>query len=172
MVAQPEVAVQPIRDEQRVALLPRRHPLSDRDQLRVSEVLDETFLGYHPTIDAVWAGFWSLDDHRGGPAADVTADQILSSNEMLAAISSRDAITTVPACHAEAIANFLVGVVAIPLADARPARLSLVSARSTRNPGVKALVAAAGASSAESASGGAATPFADPLAPRGQSDPA
>ena len=29
------------------------------------DVIDETFIGFSAAVDPDWAGFWSLDDHRG-----------------------------------------------------------------------------------------------------------
>jgi len=139
--ADPNVWTQRLRLEPRVVLAPKRHPLATRSELTVADVLDETFIGLHPSIDPTWAGFWSLDDHRGGPPSDVTADQAANPQEVLAALSVRSAITTVPAPVAGLIPSILTEMAAIPLKDARPSTITLVGDQDRRNPLVQALAA-------------------------------
>ena len=140
---QSDVRVQRIRTERRVLIAPRSHPLAQRREVSVAEVVDETFLGYHPGVDPVWAGFWSLDDHRGEPASLLSADRVATSTEMLAALSSGNALTTVPAFQAEVIVNVVASLVAIPLSDADAADLSLVWNRDRESPLVRAMVSVA-----------------------------
>jgi DNA-binding transcriptional LysR family regulator len=136
--ADPGVRVQALWAEPRAVVVPMRHPLAQRSELTVAEVLAETFIGYHPAVQPMWAGFHSLDDHRGTPAR-VTGDRARTPPEMLAIMASRRAITTVPASDAAFILKVLRGVAAIPLCDAHPARLALVWRRDTHNPLVEAL---------------------------------
>jgi DNA-binding transcriptional LysR family regulator len=133
----------PLRAEPRVVLAPESHPLAERSELTVAEVLDETFLAFDPSIDPVWAGFWSLDDHRGGPPAHLTAARSANAQERFALMVAGSGIATVPACHAEIIAKALPGVVAIPLRDADPTILSLVGREDRRDRVVEALLAVA-----------------------------
>jgi DNA-binding transcriptional LysR family regulator len=142
--AHPDVWAQPLRVEPRMVLMPRSHPLAEREELMVAEVIDETFIGFHPSVERSWAGFWSLDDHRRAPPRSVTVDHAANAQEVLAALSVRSAITTVPAAVASPIANVLAGVVAAPLRDAEPAALMLVGHRDRRNPLVGALTTFAG----------------------------
>jgi DNA-binding transcriptional LysR family regulator len=137
------VCVQALRTDPRVVILPRGHPLAERSELSVDEVLEETFLGFHPDVDPRWAGFWSLDDHRMKPAPHVTADRTLTPTEVIAIIASGRAIATLPECHVATIVKILPGVVAVPLSDARPATLSLVWRKESHNPFVQALVSVA-----------------------------
>jgi len=37
-------------------LAPKRHPLAERSELTVAEVLDETFIGFDPSIEAGLGG--------------------------------------------------------------------------------------------------------------------
>jgi DNA-binding transcriptional LysR family regulator len=137
--AHPDVWAQPLRVEPRMVLMPSGHPLAEREQLTVAEVIDETFIGFHPAVERSWAGFWSLDDHRRAPPRSVTVDQAANAQEVLAALSVRRAITTVPAAVANPISNVLTGVVAATLRDAEPAALMLVGHCDRRNPLVGAL---------------------------------
>src|SRR5262249_1357400 len=140
--ADPGVRVQALWAEPRAIVAPKRHPLAQRSELTVAEVLGETFIGYHPAVQPTWAGFHSLDDHRGR-RAPVPPDRARTPPEMLAIMASRRAITTLPASDATFILKVLRGVVAIPLRDAHPARLALVWRRDNHNPLVEALAAIA-----------------------------
>jgi DNA-binding transcriptional LysR family regulator len=129
-----------LRSEPRVVLAPRRHALAKRSELSLADVLDETFIGLHPSVEPVWAGFWSLDDHRGGPPQRLTADRAANPHEVLAALAVRRAITTVPASVAGLIPDVVPGVVAIPLRDAQPATIVLVGHQDRANPLVETLL--------------------------------
>jgi DNA-binding transcriptional LysR family regulator len=137
--ADPEVRVQAVRTEPRTVIAPRDHPLAQRTELTVADVLDETFIGYHSAVQSMWAGFHTLDDHRGTPAPRMTADRALTPSQMLTIVASRQAITVVPASDASIILKVLRGVVAVPLRDAHPAVLSLIWRRSNHNTLVQAL---------------------------------
>jgi DNA-binding transcriptional LysR family regulator len=141
----PDVDTQPLRDEARVALVASRHPLAGRRELAVADVLDETFCGTDPTLEPVRAGFWRLDDHRGGPAPNVSSDRASSPQEVLAVVASGRAIMAAPASNARNVLGGQTGagVVAVPLRDANPTVLSLVWRRDNRNPLLGRLVAAA-----------------------------
>ncbi len=139
--ADPNVWSQLLRLEPRVVLAPKRHTLADRCELTVAEVLDETFIGLDPSIEPAWAGFWSLDDHRGEPPRHVTVDRAANPQEVLASLAVRRAITTVPASVAGVIVNFVAGVTAIPLRDAKPAAITLVGREDRHNALVATLAA-------------------------------
>jgi DNA-binding transcriptional LysR family regulator len=130
---------QVFRREPRVVLAPEGHALARRGELRVADVLDETFIGLHPSVEPTWAGFWSLDDHRGGPPKRLTPDHADNPQEVLASLAVRGAITTVPASVARLMSNAQTGVVAIPLRDAAQATITLVGHHNGRNPHVAAL---------------------------------
>jgi DNA-binding transcriptional LysR family regulator len=133
---------QKLREEPRCVLAPRRHRLASRGELTVAEVIDEIFIGLHPQIEPGWAGFWSLDSHRGGPPRMVTGDRAANPQEVLAALAVRDAITTVPCSVAKVIPNVPAGgIVAIPLADAEPAVIELVGYEDRQNPLISAILA-------------------------------
>lgn len=120
-----DIWVRPLMSEARVVLAPRRHRLSAREELKLEEVLEETFIGFAPAVDGEWAGFWSLDDHRGAPPEHVTGDCAANPQEVLAALAMSDAITTVPASVSRVISNFLATVAVIPLQGAAPSTIAL-----------------------------------------------
>lgn len=136
----PEVWMDLLRVEPRVVLAPRTHRLAREREVRVADVLDETFIGLHPTVEREWAGFWSLDDHRGGPPSRVTGDRASNPQEVLAALSMREAITTVPATVANVIASVLPSVVVVGLADASPSSIMLIGHARRSNPAVATLL--------------------------------
>jgi DNA-binding transcriptional LysR family regulator len=129
-----------LRREPRAVLAPRRHPLAERDGLEVEDVIDETFIGLDPAVDRGWAGFWSLDDHRGGPPENVTSDRASNPQEVLAALAVRSAITLVPTSVATIIQGFVSDVVGIPLSGAEHSRITMVGHIDRRNPLVTSLV--------------------------------
>jgi DNA-binding transcriptional LysR family regulator len=131
----------PLRSERRVALMPRSHPLADRRELTVAELLEETFVGLHPSVDPSWAGFWSLDDHRGAGPRSTTTDAAANPQEVIAALAMREALTTVPSSVARLVVGSLPSVVAIPVRDALPAQITLLGHKGSHNPNVAALLA-------------------------------
>jgi DNA-binding transcriptional LysR family regulator len=139
--ADEDVWTQVLRREGRVALVPTRHRLAAREELTLADVLDETFVGLHPLVEPVWAGFWSLDDHRGGPPRTITSDQAGKPQEVFAALAVRDAITTVPASVARVLLSFPTGVVPIPVTDAGPVEVVFAGRHDRRGPIVEALLA-------------------------------
>jgi DNA-binding transcriptional LysR family regulator len=141
-----EVWVQVLRTEPRVVLAPARHRLAALGELSVAEVIDETFVSFHPAVAREWAGFWSLDDHRGGPPAQLTTDGAANPHEVLAALAVRQAITTVPASVAPLIANAMSGVVAVPLSDGAHATIALVGHEDRANPLAETMLRFAGGS--------------------------
>jgi DNA-binding transcriptional LysR family regulator len=137
------VCTRAIRIEPRALVASRSHPLADRGELGVADVLDETFVSYHPDVQQEWAGFHSLDDHRGSAPSSVTGDQALTSLHMLAVMSSGHAVTTVPLADALVAKQVVPGAAVIPLADADPARVSLVWCQDSPNRHVASLLATA-----------------------------
>lgn len=130
----PNVWCQPLRSEPRMILAPQRHHLSSRVEVSVAEVLEETFIGFDPAIDPSWAGFWSLDDHRGGPPERSTGDRAANPQEVLAALAMSDAITAIPSSVSGVILNVLSGVIPIPLLDAEPSLIALAGHEGRNNP--------------------------------------
>jgi DNA-binding transcriptional LysR family regulator len=132
--------MQPLRIEPRAVVMHRGHPLAGRAALKVVDVIDETFIGYHPAVQPIWAGFHSLDDHRGCPPEHHTDDDALTSLQMLGIMSSPRALTTVPYADAKLAMQVLPEIASVPIADAAPAVVSLVWQRDAGNPLIEDLV--------------------------------
>jgi DNA-binding transcriptional LysR family regulator len=128
------VNVQPVRVEPRAVVAHREHALAEHREVDVADVLEETFVSYHPDVQPMWAGFHSLDDHRGCPPERATNDDALTVLQMLGIMSSPRAITAVPYADAKLARQVLPDIVAIPLRDAAPATVSLVWRNDTGNP--------------------------------------
>jgi DNA-binding transcriptional LysR family regulator len=156
--ADPEVLVHPLRAEPRAVLAPRDHPLVGRGEVAVEDVIDETFIGLHPAVEPAWAGFWSLDDHRGQQPLRVTRDHAANPQEVIAALAVRDAVTTVPASIAHRLAATVPALATIPLRDAAPATVALVGHATPLNPLVESLLSFARKRAARTAAPAAAWP--------------
>lgn len=135
------IRVHPFRAERRAVVVPNSHAMATRGEVGVAEMVDETFISYHPRVQPQWAALHSLDDHRGGPPEHITPHRVQTPAEMLAAMASRQAITAVPASDAARVEQALRGVVAIPLRDAAPTTLSLVWREEGGSPLVEELTA-------------------------------
>jgi len=123
-----------VRRERRVALLPAGHPLAGREHVEVAEILDEPYISFAPSVDPEWAGFWSLDDHRGGPPERLSGDHASDPQEILAALGGGAAITIAPLAAAKVLSQVLVNIRAVPVRDAAPSQIALVGHRDQRNP--------------------------------------
>ncbi len=134
----PDVWMQVLRREPRAVLVPQHHPLAGRSALATADVIGEAFIGFHPSVDPRWAGFWSLDDHRGTPPRRVTPDRVRNAQEVLAALAMRRAITTVPASVARVILNAMTRVRAFILRDAQYATIVLAGREDRRTANVAA----------------------------------
>lgn len=136
----PGLATQPIRTSPLVVVMGERHPLADRSELTVADVLDEPFPGVVDWCDPGWLGHWGLDAYRGGPARR-TDDLAVTPEEVASIVASGSAITTVPAIVAVPFHH--LGIRAIPLVDAAPAVLTLVWPDGSPTPLVEDLAALA-----------------------------
>jgi DNA-binding transcriptional LysR family regulator len=145
------IETHPVRIEPRVLLVSADHPLAG-ESVEVERVLDETFISYHPTVQPGWAGFHSLDDHRGCPPPALTGDHVSTSLEMLGRLGglpSSGAVTALPSADARLITPVISGIVAVQLLDAAPATVSLVWHSGDAHPLVRALVDSARACAEE-----------------------
>ena len=141
--AEEGVCAHPVRVEPRAIVAHKSHPLAARLELDVADVLEETFVSYHPSVQPGWAGFHCLDDHRGGPPEHLTNDQAQTSLHMLAIMASGRAVTAVPQTDATLARQVVPDVAVIRLSNADPARVSLVWRSDEPNPLVAMLVATA-----------------------------
>jgi DNA-binding transcriptional LysR family regulator len=129
-----------LREEPRCVLMHVGHPLARKRTLLVEDVLDEMFCGLHPSVDQDWAGFWSLDDHRGGPPSHVTRDEVTGYMGVAAAAAATGCIGVLPMTIAESIVGRTGPLVATPIGDATPASCALAWSASAEGALTAALV--------------------------------
>jgi DNA-binding transcriptional LysR family regulator len=141
--AEEGICAHPVRVEPRAIVAHKSHPLARRLEIDVADVLDETFVGYHPSVQPGWAGFHSLDDHRGGPPEHLTSDHAQTTMHMLAIMASGRAVTAVPQTDATLAGQVAPDVAVMRLSDANPARVSLIWRSDEPNPLVAMFVATA-----------------------------
>src|SRR6516162_4115873 len=115
--AEEGVCARPVRVEPRAIVAHKSHPLARRLELDVADVLDETFVSYHPSVQPGWAGFHSLDDHRGGPPEHLTSDHAQTTLRMLAIMTSGRAVTALPRTHASLAGQVAPDVAICPVID-------------------------------------------------------
>ena len=149
----PGVECLTLRRDPRAVVLRRDHPLAGRGELRVEDILGETFYGCHPSVAPAWAAFWNLDRERGSVPATVTGDRAGNTLELVAAMASGTAITTLAAPVAATIVDLVPDLVSRPLIDAEPADCALVWHVSRRSAVTAELVALARTISSEAAAG-------------------
>jgi DNA-binding transcriptional LysR family regulator len=140
-----DIRVHPVRSEPRTLVIPPGHRLAGREEAEVADVLDDTFISYHPEVQPAWSAFHSLDDHRGGPPRAQTDDHVATALQILGVFATTRAITTVPLADALLVHHVLPDVSAVPLRDADPAVLSLIWRAEDDHPLVSALVEISGA---------------------------
>jgi DNA-binding transcriptional LysR family regulator len=128
---------QAIRTSPLVVAMAETHPLAERTELTVADVLGEPFPVIVDWADPVWLGYWGLDAYRGAPARR-TDDAAMTPEEVASIVAAGRAITTVPEIVAVPFAH--LGIRAIPLTDAQPAVLELVWPEGAATPLVAALV--------------------------------
>jgi DNA-binding transcriptional LysR family regulator len=124
--ADPRWRVTPLFTEPLVAILPRRHRLTERAAVRADELLEETFLA-GAALRSEWIGFWRLEELRNGEAArlgDPVASDARTPVEVNEVVAAGAGIITGPRSHARAFAHR--GIACVPITDAPPAQVAAV----------------------------------------------
>ena len=140
----PDIRIHPVRREPRALVVHAGHRLAGPQEAEVADVLEETFISYHPDVQPAWASFHSLDDHRGGPPESLTGDRVTTALQLLGVFATTRAVTSLPMADALLVQHVLPGVRAIPLRDAEPAVLSLIWRAEDEHPLVASLVELSG----------------------------
>src|SRR5262249_53153102 len=139
----PDVEICALRAEPRLVLASQEHRLAGCEEVAGADVLDENYLGFPPSVDPPWAGFWRLGDHRRKPPERVAPAQPSSAWELVALVPAGRGITTIARSSATLVPEVIPGLAVIPLSDANPAVLALAYRKDTCNPLVNAFVALA-----------------------------
>jgi DNA-binding transcriptional LysR family regulator len=122
-VSDTRLRVDPLLEEPRVAGVPIDHPLASATDLSVDDLLDLPFAVAAEGAPAEWRSYWSFDEQRG--AGSRIGAEVRSVPESLATIAYRNAVDTLPSTAAAMFPH--AGVRYIPLRDAEPTRLAVVT---------------------------------------------
>ncbi len=118
--------VEPLYCEPRVAVVPADDELAEAASLSVRDLIDKPFAVAAEGAPVDWRSYWSFDDERGEVSR--VGGEVRSVPESLAAVAYRRAVDTYPATAAAMFPH--PGVRFIPLSDAEPSSLAIVSAAS------------------------------------------
>jgi DNA-binding transcriptional LysR family regulator len=118
----------PLFSEPRVAAVPIDDELADAATLSVEDLLDRPFAVAADGAPTEWRSYWSFDIQRGESSR--IGGEVRSIQESLAAIAYGKAVDTFPSTAAEMFVH--PGVRYVPLTDAEPSSLALVSVATAR----------------------------------------
>jgi DNA-binding transcriptional LysR family regulator len=110
--------------EPRVACLPDSHPLANREEIGIADILDEPIIG--APGEGVWRDYWLACDHRDGKPPPVVAEVATFETELQAVASGRGISIT-----AEAAARFYArpGIRFPRIADIAPCEVAVALPR-------------------------------------------
>jgi DNA-binding transcriptional LysR family regulator len=135
----PEVEVEILFEEPRVAMVRSDHPLAPARTARVADLLDEPFALAAPGAPDAWRSFWSVDADRGAPSR--AGAEVRSVSEALLAVAHLGAVDTFPASAARRFPY--PGVTPVPLEDASSAAVGVATRVGETDPAVRAFGAVA-----------------------------
>jgi len=135
----PEVEVEVLFEEPRVAMVRRDHPLARARTAKVQDVLDEPFALAAPGAPEAWRSFWSVDDARGAPSRAAT--EVTSVWEALLAVAHLRAVDTFPLSATRRFSY--PAVTPVPLEDASPAAVAVATRAGDADPAVRAFASVA-----------------------------
>jgi DNA-binding transcriptional LysR family regulator len=124
-IADSRVEVDPLFSEPRVAVVPVDHELADAPSVSVEDLLDQPFAVAADGSPAGWRSYWTFDEQRGEQSR--VAAEVRSIPESLATIAYRGAVDTFPVTASVVFQH--PGVRFVPLRDAEPTSLAVVSLR-------------------------------------------
>lgn len=136
-VSTPGVAVLPVVEEARVALLPADHPLAGRDTIAIADLSDEPWL--YSDTDPAWRAFWCAERERGAPPR--YAATVDSLEGIFEAVRGGIAVALVPESVQRAVS--WQGVAFVPVEGIAPSEIALAWRTDDDDPLVRAFVAVA-----------------------------
>jgi DNA-binding transcriptional LysR family regulator len=127
-ISDDKLDVFPLFAEPRVAAVPLNDELADAAALSVQDILDRPFAVAADGAPSEWRSYWSFDLQRGEVSR--VGGEVRSLQESLAAIAYGKAVDTFPSTAAEMFVH--PGVRYVPLTDAEPSSLAIVSVANAR----------------------------------------
>jgi DNA-binding transcriptional LysR family regulator len=134
---EPSLRFHTLSEEPRVLGMSDSHPLADRREVALDDILDLRFPGFHPSSSGGWFSHWFFDDVRNAPAS-TTGDEATTPFEM--AITVQEGRAIAPAANSFARAFPVDGIRWVPISDAPPAILALAWHPQSRNAATHAFV--------------------------------
>jgi len=125
-------------DDERMAVIAADHPLANRDELAIADLLDEPMC-WVEGVDPVAGAFWTLDAQRGGPppiGATVTGFE-----DMFAAVRAGSAIAAIPGSIASRLP--FPDIAARTVAGLPPATVAVCRRERSEDPRVEVFAACA-----------------------------
>jgi DNA-binding transcriptional LysR family regulator len=136
---QERLALQTLRTEPRHVALWPKHPLAQRAELKLADLLDEPFVALPPAA-GVLRDYWLAVDERDGHAVRIGA-QAETPDEAFEAVAAEQGVTLLSAGNAALYAR--PGVTTRPLADLSPAELAVAWRADDERPIIQEFVRAA-----------------------------
>jgi DNA-binding transcriptional LysR family regulator len=136
---QERLASQTLRREPRHVALWRKHPLAQRAELRLSDLLDEPFVALPPSA-GVLRDYWLAVEARDGHAVRIGA-LAETPDEAFEAVAAEQGVTLLSAGNAELYAR--PGIITRPVVDISPAELAVAWRADDQRPIIGEFVASA-----------------------------
>ena len=134
-VDDPALCITPLFQEPLRAAISARGEFAGLDSVSIDDILDRPFAVAGQGTPASWSSYWSLDAERGERSRVGAAVTTLP--ESLAAVAYTDTIDTFPESATRVYRH--PGVDFLPISDAEPSTLALVSRKGNPNPLVESL---------------------------------
>lgn len=138
-LSHPGLDVTPLAEEPRVLMVGLRHELANEREVHVDDILGYPTLPLESSPD--WAGFWQLDDFRGGPNCPADVPPVANVPAAQLAIATRNLMVSSPGTLGRLALNPLIRV--IGLCGATPTVIAVVRKRGDNRQAVRRFVEAA-----------------------------
>ncbi|MEV5970179.1 LysR substrate-binding domain-containing protein [Streptomyces sp. NPDC051921] len=138
-LAVPDLDSLPLFVEPLVVALPPHHRLAARTSLTAEDVIDEP-LAIGRTTDAVWRGYWTLNDQRGGRPPKAVRETTSHTEEMQMVAAGLACTITIAGAQRH---TPLAGVRYVPLTGVPGSTVAVAWKHGHRTPAVTRFVAAA-----------------------------
>jgi DNA-binding transcriptional LysR family regulator len=133
----PELAIESLTSEPRVAVLHVSHALAGKDHISIADLLDEHWLQM-PGRDRAWRDFWLASSHRNG-VAPLLGPEVHTVEEQLTATAIGGYVSLMPASVAAYYPRPAISYV--PVDDVEPSEIAIAWRRGDERPSVREFVA-------------------------------
>ncbi|GAA3764813.1 LysR family transcriptional regulator [Salinactinospora qingdaonensis] len=138
-IEDPELSIEVLADQPRLAVLSLEHPLADRGELSILDLRDDPVIGHHQA-PLVWARFAAVDPRPDG-SAPVYGPSVDTVEEKLEHAAAGHGVGLVPAAIYEHYAR--ADLAFVPVIDIPPCQSALAWPKRTSSPLVSAFLSVA-----------------------------